>query len=93
MNHNLHQKVWKPVLGKSLSEATVGIIGFGKIGVIARYLKFLNINKILVHDIKKFEKMHKIKFCKKIDLIKNSDVISLNIDLNKKQKILSHSKK
>ena len=87
MNHNLHQKVWKPVLGKSLSEATVGIIGFGKIGkLVARYLKFLNINKILVHDIKKFGKMHKIKFCKKIDLIKNSDVISLNIDLNKKTK-------
>ena len=70
-----------------MSEATVGIIGFGKIGkLVARYLKFLNINKILVHDIKKFGKMHKIKFCKKIDLIKNSDVISLNIDLNKKTK-------
>ena len=70
-----------------MSEATVGIIGFGKIGkLVARYLKFLNINKILVHDIKKFGKMHKLNSVKKIDLIKNSDVISLNIDLNKKTK-------
>ena len=34
-------------------------------------------------------KMYKIKFCKKIDLIKNSDVISLNIDLNKTKNFIS----
>lgn len=85
MNSDLHNKIWNPILGKSLSETTVGIIGFGKIGkLVAKYLKSLNIKKILVHDIKKFKKMNKIKFCNKKDVIKYSDVISLNIDLNKK---------
>ena len=84
MNEDLHNKIWNPILGKSLSEATVGIIGFGKIGrLVAKYLKNLNVKKILVHDIKRFKKINKINFCSKKKIMEKSDIISLSIDLNK----------
>ena len=85
MNHDLHSGKWRPVLGKSLSESTVGICGYGKIGkLISKYLLALNVGKILVHDIKNFKKTNKITFCSKKKIFEKSDIISLNIDLNRK---------
>lgn len=81
---NLKNKKWKPIISKSLTDMTVGILGYGKIGkLLSKKLISLGVKKILVNDIKKFRNK-KIVFCNKNYLLKNSELLSINLELNKK---------
>ena len=84
MYMNLKYGKWKPIISKSLTEMTVGILGYGKIGkLLSKKLLSLGVKKILVYDIKKFRNK-KIIFCSKKYLLKNSELLSINLELNKK---------
>ena len=69
-------------MGSILNGKTVGIIGYGKVGkYLCKILKGFGV-KLLVNDKKKID----IKNTNLIKLVKNSDIISLNINLNSKKK-------
>lgn len=81
---DLKNKKWKPIISKSLTDMTVGILGYGKIGkLLSKKLISLGVKKILVNDIKKFRNK-RIVFCTKNYLLKNSELLSINLELNKK---------
>lgn len=87
-NNNLKNKIWKKQMGSILNGKTVGIIGYGKVGkYLCKILKGFGV-KLLVNDKKKID----IKNTNLIKLVKNSDIISLNINLNSKKKILDKKK-
>ena len=82
---NLKNKIWIKKMGFTLSGKTLGIIGYGKVG---KYLHGILKNfgiKFLINDIKKINQ----KNTKLSTLIKNSDIISVNMNFLKKNKILS----
>ena len=88
-NNNLKKKIWKKKMGYTLSGKTVGIVGYGKVGkYVHKILKNFGIN-ILINDKKNInlKKTHLDK------LIINSDIISININLGSKKKILLDKKK
>lgn len=77
---------WQKVPGKTLRECTIGIIGFGKIGqAVAKKLQTFGI-KIMAHDIRTIphtEWPHDfVTFTSKDYLLKLSNFVSLNCDLN-----------
>ena len=75
-------------MGQILNGKTLGIIGYGKIGkYLYKILKNFGI-KILVNDKKKIN----IKNSSLTSLLKNSDIVSLNVNLNEKKKILDKKK-
>lgn len=85
---------WKKKIGKSLSEISFSIIGFGEIGKeVAKLLLSLNIKKIFVYD--PYVNVKNIIFDKKILLIKNfedcisrGDIISIHMPLTEETKFL-----
>lgn len=87
MDKNLKNKIWKKEMGSLLYGKTAGIIGYGKIGKhLHRLLKSFGA-KILINDIKF------LKYNTELDLLlKNSDIVSININLKNSKKILDKSK-
>ena len=85
-DQNMKKNIWKKEMGNLLYGKKVGIIGFGKVGkYLYKILKNFGV-KIFIHDIKK------IKFFKNYSIdyiVNNCDIISLNISLIKKIKILN----
>ena len=83
-NRDMKNKIWKKKMGFTIHGKTIGIIGYGKVG---KYLHKILKNfgaKIIVNEKKKINQ-------KKIplnNLIKNSDIISINTSLISKKKIL-----
>jgi glyoxylate reductase len=81
-------KGWDPMLmlGQDISNKNLGIIGTGQIGT-SFALKSIGFNmNILYYDEKrnpKIEKELNAKKVEKLDLIKNSDFISIHLPLNK----------
>jgi D-3-phosphoglycerate dehydrogenase / 2-oxoglutarate reductase len=77
---------WRKISGVSLRESTLGVIGVGNIGkaVVRRAVSFGM--RVLGNDIVKMPKsfIYKtgIKLVSKEKLLKNSDFVSLNCDLN-----------
>ncbi|GAH61232.1 unnamed protein product, partial [marine sediment metagenome] len=76
---------WKKIIGKSVWEKTIGIIGLGKIGrQVVRRAKGFETN-ILVFDIvkdKKFAQKYGIKYVNLEKLLRKSDYITIHIPLN-----------
>ena len=73
---------WLRVLGRSLEELTVGIIGVGRIGRrVAKYLSMFGA-RIIANDINPDESMHdhiKIEWVSKDRLLKESDIVSIHV--------------
>jgi D-3-phosphoglycerate dehydrogenase len=76
---------WGKIIGKSVWEKTIGIIGLGKIGKqVVKRAKGFEMN-ILVFDIvkdKKFAQKYGIKYVNLKKLLRKSDYISIHIPLN-----------
>ena len=90
-NHiNVKNKQWKKIKGSLLQEKTVGIIGYGKIGKkLHKLLKPFNCRYIIYDpNIFKFRKLKKLT-----ELLKTSDIVSLQIPFNKKNKNFINSKR
>ena len=78
----IRQGIWKRHMGTLLYGKTVGIFGMGRIGKsLIHLLTPFNV-KFLVHDIEPdiaLGRLHKVQFCTKTEILKYSDVISVNI--------------
>lgn len=83
---NLTQGGWEKKLGFCLTEATVGLIGFGNIGrAVAKRLKPFG-SRILVNDIKSLDsdlcESLGVTSVSKKQIFEESDILSVHCDLN-----------
>jgi len=83
---NIRLGVWKRHMGTLLYGKTIGIFGMGRIGKsLVHLLSSFNVN-FLVHDINPdiaFGRLYNVNFVSKEEVLKNSDVVSVNIPLKK----------
>ena len=83
---NIRKGIWNKYMGTLLYGKTVGIFGMSRIGKsLVHLLSSFNV-KFLVHDIVPdlaFGKLYDVKFVSKDELLKNCDIVSVNIPLNK----------
>lgn len=83
---NIRVGVWKRHMGTLLYGKTIGIFGMGRIGKsLVHLLSSFNV-KFLVHDVNPdiaFGRLYNVNFVSKEEILKNSDVISVNIPLKK----------
>jgi D-3-phosphoglycerate dehydrogenase len=81
---NIKNGIWQRHMGTLLYGKTVGIFGMGRIGKsLVHLLSPFNVN-FLVHDINPdiaLGRLHKIKYATKVEVLKYSDVISVNLPL------------
>lgn len=86
----LKKKKWNRVLSKNLDDLTVGIVGYGRIGKsLSKKLSSLSRCKILINDIRNIKLKNKnFKVVSKDYILKNSDILSINVPLTKKTKNL-----
>ena len=74
---NIRNSLWKPIMGNLLSNKTIGIIGYGRIGQkLAYFLKPFNC-KIFFHD--PFVKLDDNFNISINELLKKSDIVTLHI--------------
>jgi len=81
-------KTWKPelFLGMELKNKTLGIIGAGRIGTAVGVRANAFGTKIIYHSNHRNNELEKIAKAKKVsiqNLLSNSDIISINLPLNK----------
>lgn len=74
---------WAGLQAKEIHSATIGIIGVGRIGgTLAKLLHALNA-RVLGYDVKPRDEMKGIvEYVSKEELLKQSDVVTLHVDLN-----------
>ncbi|MFH1290647.1 MAG: phosphoglycerate dehydrogenase [Nanoarchaeota archaeon] len=85
-NDDIKNGKWDKIMGHSLDEATLGIIGLGDCGLaVARKASAFNM-KILGNDIREIPeevlKKYGVEFADKERIYRECDYISLNTDLN-----------
>lgn len=86
MDQAIKSGTWEKIPGRSLHECTLGVIGVGNIGeaVVKRAAAF-NM-KLLGNDIREIDREFRDKYSLEMvnldDLLKRSDFISVNCDLN-----------
>lgn len=85
-DRNMRNGIWHRVMGRRLSELTVGVIGVGRIGTrVIRHLAggFPQI-RILANDLKpdlEFGRAHRVQWVDKDTLYRQSDIITLHLPL------------
>jgi D-3-phosphoglycerate dehydrogenase len=83
---NIRLGVWKRHMGTLLYGKIVGIFGMGRIGKsLVHLLSSFNV-KFLVHDTNPdiaFGRLYNVNFVTKEEVLKNSDIVSVNIPLKK----------
>ena len=69
-------------IGRQLKNLTIGIVGFGRIGkILTRISKFYEMN-ILLYDNKKTKNNRNENYVSFDNLLKLSDIVTINVDLN-----------
>jgi D-3-phosphoglycerate dehydrogenase len=91
-NTLMHKSIWKRTSGFRLVDATVGIIGCGRIGsMVIDFLVAIGVKKILINDLDlnniNINKPNVI-YCEKDYIFKNSDILSLHLPLNNSTRYL-----
>jgi D-3-phosphoglycerate dehydrogenase len=85
---DLKRKIWKKKMGSVLNGKTVGIIGYGKVGkYLHKIIKNFGV-KILINEKNKIRQ----KNTNLNTLLKKSDIISINVNLRSKKKLLNKAK-
>ena len=89
-DHSVREGAWNRLMGRLVREVTIGILGVGKIGSrVINLLEPFQPKKILANDINKnlYETRYPhTEWCDIETLIKNSDIISVHIPMNKENK-------
>jgi len=88
-NYQMHKGNWNRYFGKRISEITIGIIGYGRIGsgFLERLVGFSPF-KVLVNDIKTID-LSNFPFASKAtkeEIYKNCDLISIHVPLTSSTK-------
>lgn len=89
---NLNQGNWERTLGKSLNEATISLIGGGRVAKnVSKFLLSAGVKKIKVFDILDLStdpdwKHESISICGFEECLSNSDIVSLHVPMNEKNK-------
>ena len=95
-NMEVKHNLWYQVKGRQLTDCTVGIIGCGHIGKdLVKLLKPFNC-KILSHDILSFDEFYQENNVLPVsleELLKESDVVTLHLPLNKLTKNIINENK
>jgi phosphoglycerate dehydrogenase-like enzyme len=95
-NMEVKNNLWYQIKGRQLSGCTVGIIGCGNIGKdLVKLLKPFNC-KILSHDIRSFNKFYQDNNVLPVsleELLKESDVVTLHLPLDKSTKNIINKNK
>ena len=96
-NRIIAHPTWRNVMPKGVSESTIGIIGFGRIGssLLNKLLQF-PFAKFMIHDVSKIVleelfNLEQIDRIEQVDLetcLSQSDIVSLHIPLNSSTKNL-----
>ncbi len=87
-DYEMKNKIWNKKMGSNLHGKTIGIIGYGKIGkYLSKLIKAFGA-KVIINDIKlQKNKKNSLNY-----LLKNSDIVSINVSVNKSKKILNKAK-
>jgi len=84
-NSELHRGVWHRHFGRRISEATIGVIGAGRIGSkVINHLLQLGCRNILVNDIRSnlnLPKSVSVDLADKNEIYRRSDIITLHVPL------------
>jgi D-3-phosphoglycerate dehydrogenase len=87
-NNGIKINKWSKYLGKNLSEANIGIVGFGHIGLkLVKLLKAFNCKNIFINDIKldkKIVKKYSLNISSKQYIYRNCNLITFHVPLTKK---------
>ena len=89
---NLNQGNWERTLGKSLNEATISLIGGGRVAKnVSKFLLSGGVKKIKVFDILDLStdpdwKHESISICGFEECLSNSDIVSLHVPMNEENK-------
>ena len=90
--HNLNQGNWERTLGKSLNEATISLIGGGRVAKnVSKFLLSARVKKIKVFDVLDLStdpdwKHESISICEFEECLSNSDIVSLHVPMNEENK-------
>jgi D-3-phosphoglycerate dehydrogenase len=84
-NSELHRGLWHRHFGRRISEATIGVIGAGRIGsMVINHLLQLGCRNILVNDIRSnlnLPKSVSVDLTDKDEIYRRSDIVTLHVPL------------